>query len=71
MGRHIAYVVVLDEPLHEDDSADVIAAIRMLRHVSSVEVVEPSSANQVARIQVRNELSKKLWKVLYPEVNNG
>lgn len=66
--RHSAYIVILEQDIREDDAQATINAIKQIRGVLGV---EPHIANpfeeQIAEMRVRNELSNKIFKVLYPD----
>lgn len=57
--------VVLENDIRIDDAESLISAIKQLRLVIAVEpnVSDPSSV--MATVRARDELSKKLWDVLY------
>ena len=60
--RHAAYIVILAEDIREDDAEDsVLAALRMIRGVASVEPVaaDPSS-QQIAAVRRDREWTDKL-----------
>lgn len=65
--RHIGYVVVLDTALRDDDSAEIIKAIRLLRGVVSVQPVVRDPHDMINRSQAVHELKQKLWKALEEE----
>lgn len=62
--RHIAYTVVLETELKDEDSERVIAAIEMVRGVMSVVPVVAEPEFYVARQQASFALQKELWKAL-------
>jgi hypothetical protein len=47
--RHSAYLITLDHDIREDDSAEIISAIRMIRFVTSVQPVTADIPVQVAQ----------------------
>lgn len=65
--RHIAYTVLLKEPVREDDAEHIIAAIGMIKGVRSVQPVVQDVQQQFAYQSIRHELGMKLWKILYPD----
>lgn len=68
-NRTNAFLVVLDEPTHEDDAEPILAAIRQLRGVISVAPVESDCLTErIAEARVRRELGEKLFAVLYPKL---
>lgn len=59
-------IVVLDDPIREDDVAGLIDAIRRIRGVSSVSA-EVADHKHYAAVEVaRHELRKRLADVLWP-----
>jgi hypothetical protein len=64
--RHIAYTVLLKEPIREDDAEPILAAIGMIKGVHKVTPVVQDVQQLFTYEQVRLELGQKLWKVLYP-----
>lgn len=65
--RHAGYVVTLKRDIREDDAEQLIAAIRMLSPVASVEPVVAGPEFHMAYARARRELSEALWAVLWPE----
>lgn len=69
--RHAGYIVVLDTDLDEDDAEPVLAALRMVKGVRSVEPLVSSWEVHVAEERVRFELGKAVQDavraVLFPE----
>lgn len=66
-NRHVGYLVVLEEPIREDDAEPIINAIQHIKGVLEVKPVENDPKIQIAKLQVRSELASKIWAVLYPE----
>ncbi len=66
--RHIAYTVLLKEPVREDDAEAIIAAIGMIKGVHKVTPVVRDVQQLFIYEQVRMELGQKLWKVIYPDM---
>jgi hypothetical protein len=56
--------VTFREDMREDDARPIIEAIRLLRGVLHVEPRVETSADHFARVQIRNEVRTKLFKVL-------
>lgn len=54
------FVVTLERDIREDDVQPILDAIRMVRHVASVEPVETTLEDHMARQRVRFELAEKL-----------
>jgi hypothetical protein len=65
--RHIAYTVLLKEPIREDDAESIIRALGMIKGVHKVTPVVQDVHQLFAYERIRTELGQKLWKVLYPE----
>ena len=65
--RYHALTVVLDADIRSDDAADLITAIKQLRHVISVEPHVSRTEDYMARQRVRMELADQLWAVLFTE----
>ena len=63
-----ALTVILDQDVRDDDVQPVIDAIRMVKHVISVEPHVTSLVDHSARIRVRTDLTTKLYDVLRSEV---
>jgi hypothetical protein len=61
---HAGYVVVLEEPLHEEDSERVVAAISLLKGVVSVKPVVDSFELQLAYDKAKHEIGMKLFQEL-------
>jgi len=66
--RHAGYIVVLEEPIREDDAQGIIDAIQLIKGVLEVKPIENNYEIQMATLQARSELASKMWKVLYPEI---
>jgi len=66
--RHIAYTVLLRQPVREDDAEAIIAAIGMIKGVQKVTPVVQDVHQLFNYERVRRELGQKLWKVLYPDI---
>jgi hypothetical protein len=62
--RHAGYVVVLEEPLHEEDSERVIAAISLLKGVVSVKPIVDSFEVQLAYDKAKHDIGVKLFQEL-------
>lgn len=65
--RHIAYTVLLKEPVREDDAESILNALRMVKGVAKVTPVVQDVQQLFIEERVRRELGGKLWKILYPE----
>jgi hypothetical protein len=69
MGRHAGYVVVLEQDLHEDDSAATLSAIKQIKGVLEIHVLRADTATHIAEARARQELGSKMWEVLYGDDN--
>ena len=57
--------VILDDDYRDDDAADIIRAIAMIKGVTSVVALAPISVGEyVARDIARRELRERLWALL-------
>jgi hypothetical protein len=64
--RYAGFLVVLEENAREDDAQAVIAAIRQIRGVLSVEPMGVDLLEmQIAEKRVRLDLEQKIWGVLH------
>lgn len=59
--------VVFDQDIREDDAEAILNAIRMVRHVQSVEPIVANIEDHFARDRVRRELGQKILDILYPK----
>ena len=64
MSRHHAYTVVLAKELKDEDSEEVLQAIRMIKGVADVVPHVADHAFYVGREQARMKLQQELWDVL-------
>jgi hypothetical protein len=63
--RHTGYVVTLAKPLRDDDDADTINALRMVRGVISVEpIVHDLLVEMTVEARVDNEWRARIIKML-------
>jgi len=67
--RHIAYTVLLKEPVREDDAESILNALRMIKGVAKVTPVVQDVQSYFHEERVRRELGAKLMNVLYPDSN--
>jgi len=65
--RFNSLTVVLAKDVREDDAEDIMKAIGMIKGVISVKGRVVAAADYIAQQRVRQELSEKLWAVLYPK----
>jgi hypothetical protein len=67
-NRHSAYLVILEHDMREDDAQATVTALGQIKGVLSVgPYVAENLAIDIAESRVRNELSQKLFEVLYPK----
>lgn len=59
-----ALLVVLEQPIREDDAEPLIEAIKQLRGVAEVVPSVSNLDDESNRMMVRSEFRKKLWDVL-------
>lgn len=56
--------VTIEEDIREDHAKKIKEAIRMIKGVISVELVEEDMDHHMAKAQVRHEFEEKIWKAL-------
>lgn len=66
-NRYNVLTVVLEQDIREEDAQTLIAAIRQLRGVLSVEANTADLTTHIATERARHELGAKLMAVLYPK----
>lgn len=59
--------IVLDKDMREDDCANVISAIGMIRGVLSAKMHVADLNTHMAYERARADLGEKIWRALYPE----
>jgi len=62
--RLIALTVILKGEPRDDDAQSIIDAIRMIRGVADVQVIEMSPETRIAEHRAKLVLREKLWDVL-------
>lgn len=67
--RHIAYLVILDRPMREDDSQHLVDLIGRMKGVSSVAPVAQDVTTEVAYQRALADLRTKVAAVLWPEAH--
>ena len=67
--RYVGFVVVLEEPLKDEDAEEIRNAISMIKGVVSVSLMVADLGYYAAREQIRHELIQELWDVLKPKNN--
>ena len=65
--RYNSLTVILDKDYRDDDSDNIINAIKMIKGVLKVKPKVADIESHVAEARVKQELIDKLWKVLYPD----
>lgn len=65
--RHAGYIVTLKREIREDDAEQLIAAIRLLSPVASVEPIVADFDHHVAVEKAKWQLREELIAVLWPE----
>lgn len=60
--RHFGYIVVLEQEIREDDAEPILAALRMIKGVLSVEPVIGAMEVHIAQARERTRLREKLYK---------
>lgn len=59
--RHKGYIVTLEDDIREDDAETIIAALRMIKGVLSVEALVANYDDHMARERVRREVVGMLY----------
>jgi hypothetical protein len=62
-----ALTVVLEKDFRDDDCQHIIDAIKMIRHVVSVEAHVSDLDTHTAYVRARADLGERLFRVLHPE----
>ena len=65
--RHIAYTVILQAPIREDDAEAIRQAILMVKGVAEVIPQIATADTYFAIGTARRELEEKIWKALREE----
>ena len=65
--RYNALTVVLEQDIRDDDAEALLSAIRQLRGVLSVRGNVADLGDHLAQARAQQNISKKLWDVLYPK----
>jgi hypothetical protein len=63
-------LVTFDQDIREDDAAQIIAAIRMIKRVADVKPLVCNVEDEMARIRVDLEWRKKLSDLLFDKGND-
>jgi hypothetical protein len=62
--RHEGYVVTLDKGIREDDAQAIINAIKMIKHVISVQPVTQDVQSIISYGRARHELTLKIFDAI-------
>lgn len=65
-NRHHSYTVVLDHELKDEDSEEVIQAIKMIKGVTQVVPHIADGGFYIAREQAKIDLRQQMWDLLHP-----
>lgn len=66
--RYMAFTVVLDKDIREDDAEYIVNALKAIKHVLKVTPVVSNIEMHVAEARVRLDLERKLWAVIHPDM---
>ena len=66
--RYNAFLVILEHDIRSDDAEATINAIRQIKGVLNVQPHVADFDEAIAESRIRNELHKKLFRVIYPEL---
>lgn len=64
-------LVTFEEDVREDDAKHIINAIKMIRRVLTVKPVPSNIDQSIAEDRVRQEIHKKLFKMVYPDLSKA
>ena len=62
--RHAAYIVTLDEDIREDDAEAILSALRMVKHVLSVEPVVATYEQHIADARSDSRWRERIYRLL-------
>jgi len=62
--RYCGFAITLEKDMREDDAEKIMLALQLVKGVISVKPVVSDLSKHMAYEQARNELAKKLFKVL-------
>ena len=62
--RHAAYIVTLDQDIREDDAEAILNALRMVKHVLSVEPVVADYGQHIAERRADDAWRKRIYGML-------
>lgn len=57
--------VILDKSYRDDDVAEILAAIKMIKGVDSVAIVVETLGDRLARATAKNELRREILDAVY------
>lgn len=66
--RHTAYIVILQNPIREDDADATIMALNMVKGVLTVEPVVEDVTHVVATARAEHDLGQRILKAVYGEI---
>lgn len=62
--RHVAYTVILERDVREDDAEQISRALRMVKGVLKVKPIIGTIEQEIANDRARHELQMDLWQFL-------
>lgn len=62
--RHAAYIVTLNHDIREDDAEAILNALRMVKHVLSVEPVVADYSQHVAEQRANDAWRERIYKMV-------
>lgn len=62
--RHAAYIVTLDHDIREDDAEAILNALRMVKHVLSVEPVVAGYGQHVAEQRANDAWRQRIYTMM-------
>lgn len=64
--RHKGYVVTLENDIREDDAAEIVKLIGMVKGVIAVQPIVNDISTMIAEERAREEIRNQLFDLLYP-----
>ena len=68
MDQHSGYVVTLNTEVREDDSQEIMRAIKLLKGVLSVDPLVADPTHFVTKRVIMSELRDKIARVLFDDI---
>jgi hypothetical protein len=68
-AKYKGFHVLLEKDIHQEDFEEIRQAVQMIKGVQSVEPIDATSEDWMARDRVRSELGAKLVHILYSDAN--